>query len=199
MRALEFMWRGGETRRYHGFRMLMEDTVGHHSYNVACVIMFLRPDASARLLRAALKHDMAEHLVGDMPAPTKRNLPNYESRPIPGDGPASFREVFAAYEDDVMRSVGVEPENLLDGEAWVLKLADSMDGMRFCIQERQLGNRTRGLEEVYRAFRSYVCELLYGEVLQPLDELFAEKINAHATTQDVKLFRYLCQEWETAK
>lgn len=71
MKSLEFMWRGGYTTRYHTERTLREDTVGHHSFNVAAIVMYVRPDASAALLRAALLHDVAEHVLGDIPAPVK--------------------------------------------------------------------------------------------------------------------------------
>src|SRR5690606_7036520 len=127
MHDIDFMWNGGETRRYHGFRMLMEDTVGHHSFNVACSIMKVRPGASARLLRAALKHDMAEHIVGDVPAPTKRDMPEYRSHEDAAD-PITFREVFAEYEAAEAEAHGVQlDEDLTPAEAWVLKFADSLD------------------------------------------------------------------------
>lgn len=192
MKALEFMWRGGYTARYHTHATLTTDTVGHHSYNVACIIMALRPNASAQLLRAALKHDMAEHVVGDMPAPAKRGLPDYVSRPIPGDGPATFREVFAAMEADHMNAAGVATEPLLDSEEWVLKLADSLDGMRFCVHERKLGNV--GIHEVFVNFRSYASSLLFVEP-PPLLEWMGRAAHAHAEPQDVEAFDYLVKQW----
>lgn len=163
---IDFMWHGGETRRYHGFRMLMEDTVGHHSFNVACIIMKVRPDASAALLRAALKHDIAEHIVGDMPAPSKRALPDYLADPL-GEGPSvtkTFREVFAEYENKTAMQRGVTiDEDLTPEEAWLLKFADSLDGMRFCLNERHLGNQHPRLVRCYHTFESYVEKLLWGD------------------------------------
>lgn len=144
MRDLQFMWEAGYTTRYHTVRTLLQDTVGHHSYNVACILMHLRPGCSAKLLRAALKHDMAEHIVGDMPAPAKRAM--------------GIRELFGEHEDKVMAEHGVEPEDLMPDERWVLKLADSLDGLRFCIQERMMGNRS--IVWVYDNFRSYCMDLL---------------------------------------
>lgn len=188
MQAIQFLWDGGNTIRYHGIHTLVKDTVGHHSYNVTCIIMHLRPDASAKLLRAALKHDVAEHKVGDMPAPTKRALPDYPASwhgdyPPPHDQPSrSFREVFGDLETKVAKDHGVDLEQDLEPEeAWVLKLADAMDGMRFCIQESHMGNNTARLRGFFGTFRTYVTSLL-------LSESFSQP-------QDHTLFDYLDRQW----
>lgn len=161
MRDIDFMWNGGETRRYHGFRMLMEDTVGHHSFNVACIIMKVRPNASVQLLRAALKHDIAEHKVGDMPAPSKRAAPDYPAGSAAPET-VTFRDWFGMYESATAMEHGVQiDEDLTDEERWVLKFADSLDGMRFCINEMLLGNRTPRLLLCYETFAGYVASLLW--------------------------------------
>lgn len=196
MRDIDFMWNGGETRRYHGFRMLMEDTVGHHSYNVACIIMKVRPDASAALLRAALKHDVAEHIVGDMPAPSKRAAPDYvhyeaEKQGAPREvSRVSFREWFGSYEADTAAQHGVQlDEDLTVEETWVLKFADSLDGMRFCINEMLLGNRTPRLMLCYETFAGYVATLLWPgyDNMNPIDMLHRD-VEAPATEADKKLY-----------
>lgn len=157
--SLQFLWAGGYTARYHGSRTLIPDTVGHHSYNVAVTVMYLRPDAPARLLRAALKHDAAEHKVGDMPAPAKRAIPG-------------LREAFGHYEDKIMDEAGIPVEPLSPEEHWVLKLCDALDGMRFCIQERAMGNQLVG--PIYAEFRKYVYELLENvDMKQPQDRALA--------------------------
>lgn len=192
---IDFMWNGGETRRYHGFRMLMEDTVGHHSFNVACIIMKVRPDASARLLRAALKHDIAEHKVGDMPAPSKRAAPDYviysnDHGPKREIGRQSFREWFGSYEESVADDHGVslEGDDLTPEESWVLKFADSLDGMRFCINEMLLGNRTPRLFMCYETFAGYVATLLWGpEPISPL-EMIGRTAALPATDTDKALY-----------
>lgn len=191
MRDIDFMWNGGETRRYHGFRMLMEDTVGHHSFNVACIIMKVRPDASAALLRAALKHDMAEHIVGDMPAPSKRAMPDYLMLPDPHrrDMPRTFRSVFAEYENHIAHEHGVKlDEGLPPEDEWVLKFADALDGMRFCISEMLLGNRTPRLINCYETFAGYVATLLWGsEPISPL-EMIGRTAALPATDTDKALY-----------
>lgn len=178
MHDLEFMWAGGNVKRYHTMRTLMEDTVGHHSYNVACIIMHLRPDASAALLRAGLKHDMAEHKLGDMPAPAKREL--------------GIRTEFANRENMAMEAVGIAVEPLPKEDAWVLKLADALDGMRFCIQERTMGNRL--VEECYDNFQRYAAELLFGPDKHPL-RWYEDELQEPARFCDLLLFKYLRGQW----
>ena len=59
-KKLEFILAGTEVTRYHTVRTLVQETVGHHSHGVAMLCLFLAPDASANLLKAALVHDLAE-------------------------------------------------------------------------------------------------------------------------------------------
>lgn len=206
MRDIDFMWNGGETRRYHGFRMLMEDTVGHHSYNVACIIMKVRPDARVNLLRAALKHDMSEHIVGDMPAPSKRAAPDYvrysnDHGPKRQIGRTTFREWFGGYEDTVADEAGVDlNEDLTEAEEWVLKFADSLDGMRFCINEMLLGNRTPRLISCYETFAGYVATLLWPgyENMNPIDMLHRD-VALPATDADKKLYLAMTERAYNAK
>jgi 5'-deoxynucleotidase YfbR-like HD superfamily hydrolase len=151
--ALEFRWKGGYTQRYHGLRNLMVDYVGHHSYNVAQIVRFIAADLHPVrvfiLLQAALDHDVAETVVGDMPAPTKRAIPG-------------LRDTFAEYEAEVLSDHGINDVSkaLTPEEATLLKAADSMDGMRFCIQEVMMGNRLA--VKTYEAFESYVEPLVAG-------------------------------------
>lgn len=164
MKDIEFMWAGGYTDRYHTHRTLLRDTVGHRSFNVACTIMHLRPDASAALLKAALLHDVAEHKVGDMPAPAKRDM--------------GIREVFSTHEAKVMAEAGVVFPDLSPEEAWVLEFADGIDGLRYCLQERRMGNL--GIAEIFEAYAGYCIKLL-GD--------------GPARSRDIALFEYLEGEW----
>lgn len=161
MKALEFMWAGGNTRRFHTVPTILTDTVGHHSYNVACIIMYLRPQASTALLRAALKHDVAEHVLGDMPAPAKRKLPGY----VNGPTAESFREVFGKLEDKESSDAGVPVELLTSEEEWLLKFADAFDGLRFCYQEFYMGNKI--IVPALENFRAYTEEVLKLPHAQP--------------------------------
>lgn len=144
--TLNFRWDGAETRRYHSFRMVQEDTVGHHSHNVMSNVLAIMPEASRDLLIATHDHDGAEHISGDMPAPAKRGM--------------GIRDTVNGFEAELMARYGLgkEEARLSNVEKWVLKVADSMDGMRYCISELKMGNRKA--IGIYAAFASYVKELL---------------------------------------
>lgn len=63
---------GNKVKRYHTCDTLVEETVGHHSANVAVLCVLLSEEKpSAALLMAALTHDMAEQFTGDIPATAK--------------------------------------------------------------------------------------------------------------------------------
>jgi 5'-deoxynucleotidase YfbR-like HD superfamily hydrolase len=144
--AYIFAIKGGNVKRYHTAPTIMQDTVAHHSFNVCMMIMALDPLASAALLRAGLQHDIAEHKLGDMPSPAKRAM--------------RIRELFQQHEEAHMKDAGISPEILTKGEEWVLKVSDALDGMRFCVQERAMGNQL--IWEPYFNFQSYVEQLLEG-------------------------------------
>lgn len=141
---MQAMWDGGETARFHTCTLLRQDTVAQHSYGVACVIMHLYPQAQVHLLRAALKHDMAEAFTGDIPSPAKRGL--------------GIREALHAYEESYLTAVGIPAEELSQWEEWLLKMADTIDGLRICVRERSMGNRL--IEVAYSNFARYAEEML---------------------------------------
>lgn len=169
---MQAMWDGGETQRFHTCTLLRPDTVGQHSYGVACVVMHLYPAAQVHLLRAALKHDMAEAFTGDLPAPAKRDL--------------GIRQQFSDYEDSYLESVGIAAEKLSPWEAWLIKMADSIDGLRVCVRERTMGNQM--IEHAYANFSRY-C-----------DDLCASGVELHVDSGALERARQLVwalkKEWE---
>lgn len=169
---MQAMWEGGETQRFHTCMIIRPDTVGQHSYGVACVLMHVYPEAPAHMLRAALKHDMAESYTGDLPAPSKRAL--------------GIREQFTAFEDEYLANVGIMPERLEPWEAWLLKFCDSMDGLRVTVRERGMGNRL--IEYAHSNFDAYVDELLNSDV--PDDVPLAALEKCHALQEAMK------KEWD---
>lgn len=127
-----FLRAGAETRRFHTLPTIQQNTVGHHSFNVAWLAEMLSPGMSppekAILIMACLEHDVAEHIVGDVPAPTKRAM--------------GIRETWGEYEEELMKEQGLFWTGQLSAEAKrILKLADALDGAFFCCQERAMGNQ----------------------------------------------------------
>lgn len=152
---LDFIQNGRETRRFHGLPMLDYQRVDGHQYGVAMLVLLLIGDlVSAErkvlLLEAALKHDLAEWVVGDMPAPSKRRMPDYPE--------GSFRQVFGSMEDGIMVEAGFPMINLSARDKRVLKLADAAEGVLHCIRERQMGNAHPRLVYCFHEFWKYCVD-----------------------------------------
>jgi len=139
---IRFICNGMATKRFHTMRTLQENTVAHHSFGVAMLVLELTEgNASADLLREALHHDLAEHVLGDMPAPAKRKM--------------DIGKVVSAEEERLLGELWF-PAELSEGEKRTLKIADALDGAMFCCTERKLGNT--GITPIYEKFMSYVNE-----------------------------------------
>lgn len=126
-RTLEFILSGSEVKRYHTVTTLTTETVGHHSHGVAMLCLMLRPNSSKELLRAALCHDLAEHVTGDIPSPAKR---------LYGIG-----EQVSELEQTLLAEVGLATFELTTDEQRLLKLADIAQGALYCLREVERGNR----------------------------------------------------------
>lgn len=147
-KRLEFMRCGGRTKRFHGFHLLMENPVGHHTFNLIGILLNCVPGRpSLDLLEAAYTHDLPEYITGDLPAPFKRSVPG-------------LREAVEQAEEKLLNEHSIVTPILSETEAKYLKLADSLDGAYHCLEERRLGNTT--LDKIFWTFMGYVDELLRG-------------------------------------
>lgn len=114
---------GNTVKRYHTINLLVEETVGHHSANVAllCAALTVGP-VSANLLLAALRHDTAEQFTGDIPATAKWAHPLLKN--IVGQ----------------IEALHVTLPSLSQGEQRILKQADMLDLCFKCLEELSMGN-----------------------------------------------------------
>lgn len=139
---LQFIYKGGLTTRYHTQLTIKKQDVAAHSFGVAWLVVMLYPDASRELILAALAHDLAEHRVGDVPSPAKQSYPD-------------LKKAVNAAEHDILRIECFGHVDLLTPyERSVLRVADMLDGMMFCLRERQLGNKE--IVDVWDNYLSYV-------------------------------------------
>lgn len=149
---LDFLQGGRTTRRYHGLPMLDYQRVDAHSYGVAQLVRLLAKDYNcddkmlAKLLCAALDHDLAEHITGDMPAPSKRHL--------------GIRKEVGEWENNLLYKAGFSDAlpNMDKQEERILKLADAAEGCLHCIEERRMGNAHPRLIATFHAFWGYCTE-----------------------------------------
>jgi len=116
--------KGNAVKRFHTVNVLVEETVGHHSANVALLCIRLAGgNTSVNLLKAALQHDLAEQYTGDIPATGKWDFP------------------------ELARAATRAEERLLpfivlsDWEKRVLKQADMLDICYKAAEEMRMGNQ----------------------------------------------------------
>lgn len=165
-------------RRFHTAETVRENTVGHHSANVAVIAsivyrLLTKRHPSGWMILTALMHDVPERVIGDIPSPTKNML---------------GRERLEHLEDTVLGGLGIykleKPacHDQWDMECWELCLtfADNLDGYMFCRDERLRGNRAlRAVEEKYWSYiqkyvavwGSTVVEMIANYVKEKYDEL----------------------------
>jgi len=123
-------FRGGmAVKRFHTVNLLVSETVGHHSCNVAWLVTMLVEEPSADLIRAALLHDAAEQWTGDIPATAKWMS-------------AALHDELNAMEDKLHMYHELWKPTLSAGEAAALKQADMLDLCFKMIEELEMGNET---------------------------------------------------------
>lgn len=157
---IDFFVAGSETERYHTVRTIQRETVGHHSHGVAMYCWLLSNGApSAELLMAALTHDLAEFVLGDLPSPAKKKY--------------GIGQQLNELEEVLLGGVGLAFK-LSPDDARRLKLADIFQGMTFCIREVELGNR--GIVDILRRYKAYAENLL---LVGKEQEIFSELKGRH--------------------
>lgn len=164
---IETARRGMLVRRYHQRYTAEPDTVGKHSCGVALFCLMIDPGCGAQVLAGAITHDLAEYIVGDLPAPTKRTLSD------------EARAEIDLLETKVLNEAGFNFV-VTKQEKMLLKVADYLDGIYFCIEERSRGNS--GLEQVGETYLSYLHDLIAHARIDPLItwSLKAQSIFNHA-------------------
>lgn len=173
---IDFAHNAGLTRRYHTRPVIQGDTVAEHSYNATWLVSILAGDnVKANLLMAALTHDMAEHIMGDIPAPTKRAFADLAA--------------FAVQEDALLEEYGFAYA-LTPSQKRLLKLADIYASVLTCIKERALGSRY--LDDICLKFLGYAQELnptgtereVYDVLVEKWNDLVADKIETEVLDEE---------------
>jgi 5'-deoxynucleotidase YfbR-like HD superfamily hydrolase len=121
----------GAVKRYHTQRTLRPQSVGEHSFGVLMLIRQLHPDCSRELVWTALHHDLPELMTGDIPAPAKRAHPEMDTY---------LEEFESSLAPLYYAAQMMDPE-----EALLLKWADTMELVLWCLEEYRMGNHTVGM------------------------------------------------------
>ena len=140
----------GQVTRYHGDIGPIQQTIAAHSWGVAWLITEFHPAPRPILIKAALEHDMEEHLTSDVSYLSKKEFP----------GVRSAMEVAATEARQKMGIVSVD--QLTEDEDWWLRWADLLEGALWC---RYL-SETYGFRNYGRRWREY-CRALERHINTP--------------------------------
>lgn len=124
---LDFFRAAGEVKRCHTERVLRPQTVAQHSWGVATILLMVHPEADAKLLRAALWHDVSERAMGDIPSPVK-----WASE--------EMHAAIEALEDDINKQWDIMPKGLTEAERALLKFCDAFEFYLWTREEIAMGN-----------------------------------------------------------
>lgn len=142
--------KAGYIKRYHTVPTVGDSqTVSAHSWGVATLINEIWPDATKQVLLASLYHDVAEVLIGDMPATVKWKYAEFAS---------------------ALEKVEAEAEQELDLEFALslrekrqLKIADMLELMLYAGEQVKIGNMH--FKEVLSNGKEYLL-MKYGSTVE---------------------------------
>lgn len=144
---LKFIYQGGKLKRFHARDTLTSQNIADHSFGVAWLVylQMLGGDLELRpqILLAALAHDLGEYVAGDVPGDTKKRVPE-------------LKIIMNKLEDEACHGAGLA-FTLSKREERILKFADIMEGLMFCIRERRLGSKA--CNDVWANYWEFAQEL----------------------------------------
>tara|TARA_R110000822_G_scaffold84867_2_gene199009 strand:+ start:3526 stop:4041 length:516 start_codon:yes stop_codon:yes gene_type:complete len=116
----------GDVVRFHSCTGVDKQKNSEHQWGCALIVQFIYPECSKDLLLAALTHDAAECHTGDIPFSIKKD--NTE-----------LSGLLRGIEIEWEKQHGIHFVLNVD-EHVVLKIADTLEGMIFCISQVRNGN-----------------------------------------------------------
>lgn len=137
----------GNVVRFHNHVGIDKQKISEHQWGVALVAQFIDPNCSKDLILACITHDAAEYYMGDIPANVKWDNPKVKT---------VFEEIETKWE----KKNGVYFE-LSPNESVILKMADMLEGMHYCIKQVRRGHRDA--IRPFRKWRSAFYERFIGE------------------------------------
>jgi hypothetical protein len=157
-RRILFAFLAGMVKRWHthSYTIRPQD-VAQHSFGVATCISLLHPDPSARLLKAALHHDLPELKFGDMPRWAKRETPEITAMLARGED-----ALMDKYEFVNAITLDNEEKQWLDG-------ADLFDAWMFLMQNQIAQNHMMDGDFI-KATRELRRWFSIGRLPQPIIE-----------------------------
>ncbi len=161
--TLNALLKAANVKRYHTVLTIGDQNIGHHSHRVCLILRFLLGGSvPSYLYEAALFHDLAESVTGDIPATTKWCIPE-------------LAEQIDRIEIDWEQEHGIRSTNLTIAESFLLIIADKLELVAYCTEQMMLGNQNmkviRAIGSNYCAERAHTLREYYGvDVIELVDE-----------------------------
>ena len=149
--------KGGLVKRYHTIPTIGNQNNAEHQWFTAIIVNHVYPQASKNLILAALTHDSCEALTGDIPSNAKRE---YRLLKVELDKIESYLKRQHSFN-----------YNLTDDETNILKAADTLEMMLYCVRQEKLGNQE--LKKVKHICRDKLYGIKLPRIVRyKLDELW---------------------------
>ena len=162
----------GAVKRYHVKRTHRTQTIAEHTFGMLMLVKQVTEgqgeyglQSRATLYEAILHHDLPELMTGDVPAPIKRVHP--ELGPLMD---SIEQDLYPLYRD----------YTLTQEESALLKWADRMELVLWCLEEFRMGNTytkptvARGLGWILASYLPECCRTLTGEAVEEARSLGIE-------------------------
>jgi len=142
---IDFLRRAGNVKRFHTVQTVGgTPTVGAHSWGVAVLLDEIWQDCTKTLLQAALYHDVAEAILGDVPATAKWDYP-------------TFANAIAEAEAEIEKEMGFTFMLTTEQKAR-LKMCDMLELVLYSFEQIKMGNHNfavvfeNGVKYLYKNF-----------------------------------------------
>lgn len=141
-------------QRHHGDanRTVYDQSVGEHTYEVLMMLLAICEEPpSVSTLVAALFHDMPETITGDLPSPIKQTL-IAQGADIDGIEQEAWKGMMEHMRPAIAPLVDERADESL------IKTADVLCGLLYCVHERARGNRLLSfMTSVYLEYGAAHC------------------------------------------
>lgn len=163
--------KGHSVKRCHTEPIIGSYCVGQHSAGVAALLLaFTDGEASVHLLKAALYHDIPECVLGDIPAPAKWYNTEETQKAL------DLTEKHFVHDQELFVP-------LRERELELLYIADKMELMFFCKEQRDMGNTH--VDHMFNKLVGRLEELGSIEMApEPCQELFSYLVENYPEVRD---------------
>lgn len=137
----------GDVVRFHNHSGIDKQRISEHQWGVALILEHIYPESTKGVILAALTHDAHEYYIGDIPAPVKWETPE-------------LGNILTRIEQRWELSKGLKHNlGLSDRDKIYLKIADSIEGMTYCVRQVRLGHINA--KRPYRKWREFIYDYIF--------------------------------------